>query len=149
MLKGLARWLRAAGYDTALAAAGGGDRGLLERACREERCLLTRDRKLLELRGARRWVRLLPGQDLESWAAWLRTHEGVDWGHRPFSRCLRCNVPVENAAAEDWDRVPASSRRPGDPLFRCPACGRLYWSGSHVRRMRARLARWQGAGAGR
>jgi uncharacterized protein with PIN domain len=35
--------------------------------------------------------------------------------------------------------MPASARALPGPLQACPACGRLYWPGSHVRRMQARL----------
>lgn len=29
------------------------------------------------------------------------------------------------------------------PVTACPDCGRIYWPGSHVRRMRARLDCWR------
>lgn len=44
MLLGLAKWLRAAGYDTTVAKAGLTDRELLQEAVTEDRILLTRDR---------------------------------------------------------------------------------------------------------
>ncbi|WJW76215.1 Mut7-C RNAse domain-containing protein [Thiohalobacter sp. IOR34] len=141
MLKGLARWLRAAGYDAELATDGEGDRALLERARREGRLLLTRDRKLLEFRDAGRDVLLLECNGLAECAHELVARLGLDWQHRPFTRCLVCNVPVEPAGPEDADRVPADVRE--GPLYRCPRCGRLYWEGSHVRRMRTRLADWK------
>jgi uncharacterized protein with PIN domain len=43
MLKGIGRWLRAAGYDTAIARAGALDENLLAQARSEERVLLTCD----------------------------------------------------------------------------------------------------------
>ena len=51
MLIRLGRWLRAAGYDTEIAADAIADRLLLDHAIREGRLLLTRDRKLAEHRG--------------------------------------------------------------------------------------------------
>ncbi len=143
MLKGLGRWLRVAGYDTAIAGNGDGDRELLEQADREGRLLLTRDRKLLEFRDGPRLALLLTGNSLDDWVAQLNRRPGLDWGYRPFSRCLVCNEPLADAPGEDWAEAPPEARRLGGPLCRCPACRRLYWEGSHVRRMRRRLQAWQ------
>lgn len=39
-----------------------------------------------------------------------------------------------------WLRVlPPLARHLGGPVRRCPRCGRTYWPGSHVRRMRSAL----------
>ena len=45
MLKGIGRWLRAAGYDVAIVDDGVHDDDLLARACAENRLLLTCDRR--------------------------------------------------------------------------------------------------------
>jgi uncharacterized protein len=37
--------------------------------------------------------------------------------------------------------LPKGGRGIPGPVRRCPACGRLYWDGSHVRRMRTALDR--------
>jgi len=46
MLGGLARWLRAAGYDSLFAEGGWSDRELVELCAREDRVLVTKDRQL-------------------------------------------------------------------------------------------------------
>jgi hypothetical protein len=46
----LGRWLRIAGYDTAIAERGRRDRELVEQAHAEKRILLTCDRRLVEIR---------------------------------------------------------------------------------------------------
>ena len=46
MLASLARWLRAAGHDTALASASATDRAILDTCRAEARILVTRDRHL-------------------------------------------------------------------------------------------------------
>jgi uncharacterized protein with PIN domain len=59
-----------------------------------------------------------------------------------FSRCLECNeltVPV--AKSEIAGLLPPYVRRTRDMFRRCPGCGRIYWEGTHVEAMRARLAR--------
>jgi uncharacterized protein with PIN domain len=38
------------------------------------------------------------------------------------------------------DRVPYHSRQIYDRFFECQACSQVYWEGSHVNRMRHRVA---------
>lgn len=143
MLIRLGRWLRAAGHDTAIQEAPASDRALLERALNENRLLLTRDRKLTEFRRAPGTVLLLGGNGPGAWAAELGAALGIDWLHRPFSRCLVCNARLEPAAPEAAAKgLPERARALGPEATWCPACAKLYWPGSHVRRMRARLEAW-------
>jgi uncharacterized protein with PIN domain len=144
MLKGLGRWLRAAGYDTAIAAGGLADRDLVRRCAAEGRILLTRDRSLAEIAGRQARVVWLGGGGVAADAQALKEALGLDWQHAPFTRCLVDNTPLEQAPPERLAEVPAASRAAGGPLMLCPRCRRLYWQGGHVRRMRARLAAWQG-----
>jgi uncharacterized protein with PIN domain len=137
MLKGLARWLRTAGYDVAMEPDGTPDRALIERAVAEGRLLLSRDRTLLEIRNAKKVVVVLDGNDLESCARELTQKLGIDWLLNPFSRCSLCNTPL------------LETERPTDfppdieQAFICPSCDKYYWQGGHVKRMRHRLERWQ------
>ena len=143
MLLRLARWLRAAGYDTAIAEDGASDREVLERAMQQRRTLLTRDRKMLELRGAPRHVVVLRGNSLPDCADEATARLGLDWLLSPFSRCLLCNLPVAAAPSALLARVPPASRRDGDDVLYCPACDKVYWPGGHVRRMHAKLSEWR------
>ena len=144
MLKGLARWLRAAGYDTAVPADGSSDRDLLQCARAEGRLLLTRDRKLLEHRGAVGAVLLLRCESLDRCAAVLSRALGLDWEYRPLSRCLRCNTELAEAEPALWARVPPRSRKRAGRLLHCPSCDQVFWDGSHVHRLLRRLAQWNG-----
>lgn len=148
MMHGLGRWLRAAGYDTVLVAPGTTDAAMLDQAAAEGRLLLTRDRHLSERRAAAR-VELvrLTAERLDAMALELGRRLGLDWLHAPFQRCLMDNAPLLPAEPADRARLPPPAQAMGDAVMRCPRCGRLYWPGSHVRRMRARLARWQEAAA--
>lgn len=157
MLKGLAKWLRAAGYDAALVDDAVTDREVLHRALLENRRLLTRDRKLCARRGAGEAVILLHGNSIDAWVCELNLTQGLDWQLAPFSRCVKCNVPLKTAAAE-WratllDDTREMLEKKELSLYQCTACGRLYWEGSHVRRMHATLKRFDGmcreGGAGR
>ncbi|HEY9079953.1 DUF5615 family PIN-like protein [Magnetovibrio sp.] len=139
MLAGLARWLRAAGHDAAMAATGDADRTVLQRALDEGRRLLTRDRALLQIKDAARSTILLHGENLNAWAYELAHEHDLNWLERPLSRCLVCNVELIDADADTLSRMPEDSRTLPGPFKACPKCGRGYWPGSHAKRMMARL----------
>ncbi|MBW3617756.1 MAG: Mut7-C RNAse domain-containing protein [Proteobacteria bacterium] len=144
MLAGLARWLRAAGHDTALGPAGARDRDLLALAAAEDRIFLTRDRSVTQIKTtAEVWI--LPAGGLEAEAAALRAR-GLDWRLAPFTRCPVDNIPLQPAGPEDLLRMPEESRILPGPHRTCPGCRRVYWPGSHVRRMQARLELWASQG---
>jgi len=61
---------------------------------------------------------------------------------RLLTRCTVCNgVLVAAHRDEVWDRVPPFIYLTQESYARCPDCGRVYWEGSHVGRMRERLRR--------
>jgi uncharacterized protein with PIN domain len=140
MLGRLARWLRVLGYDT-FYDIGVADPVLVRLAEEEERLLLTRDRHLLrELRPAR-WLEVRhddPLQQLRGLVLELR----LPAPEALFTRCLLCNAALAVMAPEEAEPLlPEGVRGLPGPVRRCPECGRLYWDGSHVRRMRAALER--------
>jgi uncharacterized protein with PIN domain len=149
MLKGIGRWLRAAGYDVAIADDGGHDDELLARTRGENRLLLTCDRRLAARAGDNRAVALLATESLDDAARELSTRLGIDWLHAPFTRCLVDNACLVPAGKADVAGLPLTARQGAGRIMRCPRCGRVFWPGSHVRRMRARLAQWQTSGATR
>jgi len=142
MLNRLARWLRAAGYDTALAQPGISDREILRRAIDEQRRLVTRDRKLLEHLHEPGTIVLLDGNTVEECVVELSRKLPIDWLHAPFTRCMECNTPLLPATLEQATQIPPEAQQLGTEVYYCPACDQLFWSGSHVRRMRTRLQRW-------
>jgi uncharacterized protein with PIN domain len=140
MLGRLARWLRVLGFDTIYDPAIH-DAALVELAKREDRVLLTRDRHLLRERRPPRALEIRSDDPLEQ----LRdvvSALALPLSQELFTRCLVCNTPLADVPASEIDTVvpPASRALPG-PVRRCPACERVYWPGSHVRRMRAALDR--------
>jgi uncharacterized protein with PIN domain len=143
MLRGLGRWLRAAGYDTIIAEGGLPDRALARRCAREGRILLTKDRQLAIIANATASVLLVPGDGIDAAARALHAALGINWQHAPFTRCLVDNQLLAAAPREAAALVPEQSRAAGGPLRQCPECGRLYWPGGHVRRMQQRLVAWQ------
>ena len=144
MLLRLGRWLRAAGYDTAIAEGGMEDPALIARVAAESRVLLTRDRLLSIRAEASVPVLLLAADRVDDQARALAAMLGIDWLCAPFTRCIIDNAVLEAAPPEAVEEVPVRSREGGGKLLRCPACLRLYWPGGHVRRMRERLVSWAG-----
>lgn len=138
-LGGLARFLRMAGFDT-LFRNDYADRELAATAQAEERILLTRDRELLKLRGITHgcYVHALePAQQFREIALRL----DLAGACRPFSRCLECNVPLRPVDKRlVLDRLPPAVRAQQERFATCDRCGRIYWEGSHWRRMQALLA---------
>jgi uncharacterized protein with PIN domain len=137
MLGRLARLLRAAGHDTALAHAGAPDAELLAQALAEDRILLTRDRRLAEAAGGHGLL-LTPDRPSDQ-ARELAALRPVDWRLAPFTRCVMDNAPLRPATQEEFAAMPAKVRALPGPFNACPACGRLYWPGSHVKRMLEKL----------
>lgn len=139
MLGRLGRWLRAAGYDTVIAADGMTDAALLTQARDEGRRFLTRDRKILEHKDAARHVTLLSEGTVAAQARWLTAELGINWHHAPFSRCLVCNTALAPAPRDARDQMPPRAQDTAGPVMQCPGCGRVYWRGSHYRRMKGVL----------
>ena len=139
MLIGLARWLRAAGYDTKIASFMMSDRQLFDEAVEQHRLLITRDRKLIEFREAATTVVLLGCNTLETCIEELSGRLHIDWLKKPFSRCLACNTPLIAAGLEQYEKLPASVKKSVKDIMYCSQCDQLFWEGSHVNRMRKRL----------
>lgn len=139
MLGRLARWLRVAGCDALQLPTATPDHELVARANAEGRVLLTRDRHLVrELRPrlVQEIVHDVPLEQLrevvERWR--LRRPEEL------MTRCLLCNTELLAVApAEAATLVPVGARDLPGPVRRCAGCGRVYWRGSHVRRMEGAL----------
>lgn len=140
MLRGVGRWLRVAGYDTLIAESGSKDDDLLAYARAEGRLLVTCDRALAG--SAENRVIVLGSEAPDDAARELRERLDVDWLHAPFTRCLLDNALLRAASPRELSRMPASAQSGTGPILACPQCGRVYWPGSHVRRMRVRRERW-------
>jgi len=145
MLGRLCRYLRAAGYDALLANNGRMDRELLQQCHTEGRYFLTQDQLVREHKASRDIALILPQDDIDQLAALLGAQFQLDWLSHAFTRCLVDNTPLQPADTESLASVPADAIRPDEPLSVCPLCRRVYWRGSHYKRMRARLTRWQNA----
>lgn len=131
---GLARYLRMLGFDT-LFRNDYADAELVAIAAGEHRIILTRDRGVLMHRAVSHgcYIRATrPRAQLQEIVERLDLYRSA----RPFTRCMECNALLARAErAQLGHRLPAHAAR-FSRFWRCTGCGRLYWEGSHVRRMR-------------
>ncbi|WP_050454592.1 Mut7-C RNAse domain-containing protein [Candidatus Burkholderia verschuerenii] len=137
-LGGLAQILRLAGFDTRYDNNFADDE--IERlADVESRIVLTRDRELLKRRTLLRgcYVRALqPDEQFREVAARLDLALHV----RAFRLCLMCNAPLRRASPDELDgRVPDGVRERHTRFVTCDVCRRVFWEGSHWKRMRQRI----------
>lgn len=130
MLGTLASRLRALGYDTVWRR-DTADSLLLREARAERRMLLTQDRELSEIGGKSAYF-------VNAKAAPEQLREVLDrFGLVPdeariFTRCSVCNAPLERAEkAEVAGAVPPKAFARYDEFWRCSACEKIYWKGSH------------------
>jgi uncharacterized protein with PIN domain len=139
----LARHLRMAGFDTLYGTDWDDDR-IVATSLGERRTILTRDRGMLRRREVERGycVRAVESEaQLGEVVAALQL-EGLI---APFTRCRECNTPLEDVPREAvLDRLPPRVRELYDRFKRCPTCRRVYWEGSHFRRMEGVLERLRG-----
>jgi uncharacterized protein with PIN domain len=141
MLARLARWLRTLGFDTTLDPALA-DPDLVRQADEQDRVLLTRDRLLLRDLRPRRALEVHDDAPL----AQLRqvvTDLALPAPTELFTRCTVCNTPLSAPldAAQREALLPPDVRTIAGPARQCPGCARVYWLGSHARRMREAIER--------
>jgi uncharacterized protein with PIN domain len=135
MLGRLARWLRILGFDTAYRD-DWPDAEIARRAYEDERIVLTRDRRLPDEWRLPRLVVLASEDSSEQLREFARAFPRLGTA-RAFTRCSRCNTPLEPASRESVaGEVPERVLREHTSFRRCPTCRRIYWEGSHVARMR-------------
>ncbi len=129
----LGKYLRCLGYDVAWEI-GAGTRALARRAAEEGRVLLTRNTREDAFRAPPRWLRLEAEDPVEQ----LREVEAalfLDVRARLFTRCIRCNVELEEVERETViERIPDGVRDRHRRFWTCPACHTVFWWGSHVAR---------------
>jgi len=139
MLGKLAKWLKILGFDV-LFFPKAEDDDLLSIARREERTLLSRDRALLAR--AKGLTKLLI--ESEVWEDQLR--QVLDRFKlrdlaRPYSRCVECNAALKPLTkSQAAPLVTPFVLEHAESFAVCPACGRVYWPGTHFNDMEAKLA---------
>lgn len=143
MLGSLARRLRMLGIDTAYCR-DSEDGALKSMARAEGRILLSRDRRLVRAIGKGAWEVTGTGVREEFLSvAPLLAAEGCR--PAPMSRCLECNgrlITPDSASARA--KAPPHVLESGADLLSCAGCGKVYWKGTHGKRMDEEVAWMKG-----
>jgi uncharacterized protein with PIN domain len=138
-LGGLARWLRALGYE-AVRVAGGGERARGE-ALRSGGVLLTSD---VEVSNRRSPAGSAPALHVPVDLAVVEQLGRVRQTYRlqpRAPRCMACGAALREVAKERVrERIPPRTARWKDDYFLCAGCGRLFWQGTHWQRISQVLA---------
>lgn len=134
MLGKLAKRLRFLGIDV-LYTPGADDNDVLRIALEDGRTVLTRDAGLASRPLADNCLLVRSVQadrqvdEVLSAFPSLRRQE-------PLTRCSVCNAPLRPAVRKDVrDLVPAHVLMSARAFLQCGGCGKVYWEGSHVKRM--------------
>jgi uncharacterized protein len=102
-----------------------------------DRILLTRDHRLLMRKTVTQgyWLR---SQDPDKQLKEVLARYELGGLVKPFQRCMRCNGLLELVSKESIiHRLLPLTIRYFDEFRLCPACGQIYWPGSHYTKMLA------------
>jgi len=141
MLGGLARWLRAAGYD-AWWRADMRDWDLIRLARRERRILLTSDRGILS-------IGIVRDGDVPSLCIphGLTRLEQLRYVLRTLRlplgapRCMTCGGELQQMPKDSVrELIPPRSFQWCQRFYQCRRCGKLFWEGTHWQRIERALS---------
>ena len=140
-LGGLARWLRAAGYD-ALVDPGVAGHRLPDEALRRGRVLLTTETEVFERRIVANGLLVLvwvpSALTMREQLRMVMCDLGL--GLRD-ARCMSCGgFLVATPKEEIFARIPPRTAKWLDEYFVCSSCDRLFWQGTHWERIARTLA---------
>jgi uncharacterized protein with PIN domain len=135
----LARYLRTVGCDTFFEKTLD-DARLLSTMLKENRLVLTRDRKLVKRLPQGRFLLIETDSPEEQLKSVLKNFDIKPDREAFFSRCLECNEPcVEISRDEIEEKVFPYILKKHESFTKCPACGRIFWPGSHYKDMVRKL----------
>jgi len=132
----LARYLRMLGFDC-LFRNDFEDSDIIDISVKEKRIILTRDKLLLKSK------RITHGYFVRSTEKHQQLREVVRKfdlysQFKSFTRCMTCNSELVPRKKQDIKHeVPPDVARCFDIFYYCPSCRKVYWKGSHFKRMEA------------
>jgi uncharacterized protein len=137
MLGKVAKWLRVLGFDVLYESLLDGEQ--IERLVQQGYIIITRTQKWCSLPRV-----LCPGSNdsMEQFREVVASALILPDEIRPLHRCIRCNQWLESLSrSEAFGLVPDFVFETQVTFHRCAHCGRVYWPGSHSRRMMAQIRR--------
>lgn len=130
----LATYLRMLGFDS-LYRNDYDDVTLADISAREQRILLTCDRKLLMRKQVSRGYFVRSRRPREQLHEVIRRLDLAD-AFQLFTRCMVCNQLLESVQkTEVLEHLPPHVRTHQDQFWRCQGCGKIYWKGTHYQQM--------------
>ena len=129
----LAKWLRLLGFDTWYEPERWETKFI--ETLEKDRILLTRTQRIQHQFASRRLI-FIESDHLEQQLSQIFRELGLKAAQtKPFSRCLRCNVPIVAVEKNSlWGKVPDYIFETHDHFQKCVKCDRIYWPGSHTQR---------------
>jgi len=147
MVGRLARWLRILGYDT-LYDPEKPVQEWIPAVLADDRILLTRNRKIAGQLPEKNYYFVAPNDPREQLCAILEKFQ-LDTEHFVFRLCVSCNVRVVSIAKETvLGRVPPLVFETHHEFWQCPSCGKIYWRGSHLKRVEEFIKKIRGIYSG-
>lgn len=138
MLGRLAKWLRILGYDT-LYHSDIDDSLLLRIAREEERILLTRDTRLIKVKGIREFI-FIKDDNPEDQLRQLIKAGIIKETPLLLSRCVHCNSILYSIPSDSVEGIiPDFAFWRERMVKQCPNCGKTYWKGTHPKKIKERL----------
>jgi uncharacterized protein with PIN domain len=134
MLGKLARWLRLLGYDTIY------DhklplKELVKIAKTEDRIFLTRSKRIVEENDIKNFY-IVKAEKFKEQLNEVVKNLNLDTQTNLFSRCSICNTEIiEVEKSSVINLIPEETAKFFDEFYKCPKCGKIYWSGSHTTRI--------------
>jgi uncharacterized protein with PIN domain len=115
------------------------DRQLLDVMDRENRALLTRDRRLL-MHAVVKTGYCPRSQDPDEQTVEVIRRFNLLGLIAPFTRCLRCNASLQEITKADIiEELEPLTKIYYEQFRRCTGCGQIYWPGSHFPKLQKRL----------
>ena len=132
----LAGYLRMAGFDT-LYENNLEDAWIVDTAARQKRIILTRDLGVLKYRKVTHgyYVR---SQQPKKQIREVISHFQLQGMMQAFTRCIACNGRLQDVPKQQVQaKVPPRTFAVYTHFLECRQCGKVYWKGSHYKRMLA------------
>jgi hypothetical protein len=139
MLGRLARWLRLLGFDTVYYY-DISDRRLIKVAKEQRRLILTRDTRLVKIKGIKDYLLIRANDSFQQLLEVIHALDLKDF--YLLTRCVACNGQLSKVPdkKEVRDSIPDFVFHNFHVFLKCHDCGKVYWEGTHPKMFRDKLA---------
>ena len=139
----LSKWLRMSGIDAQWDPSVPDAIRLKRMSDAGDRWVLTRSRKVFNTLGPDRCLLVQPDEALEQVRQVIQHFSITRDDLRPLSRCTLCNQQMSEVSKQSIvGQVPDYVWQRHQQFMKCSKCQRIYWRGSHIRRIHAMFNHW-------